>query len=1046
VFHSLKRVAVSFSAVLACYCVYALAAVPFIEPEIELPDVAITDSVAPNYVERQRQWLQTLFLTGDWELTSPKILETPSCILLVKSYKNLPDGKMELRPCTAIFLSEDPTLSVEEQRRQAIVMRASEGAILEFDAGSDLRQARIGKLIGGRLIGPVTIRSDYKEPGPHDDLLVHTSDVELNQQIVYTARPIDFQLGPNRGRGKRMQIDLASAGQSGFRGMKSLELLQEVEVRLEPGNADVFPGNRPEQETRTGSRKQAPVEVRCRGPFRFDFEAHVATFREQVDVTRMNAVGPSDQLTCELLSILFDEQSNASATPGESPTSSLQPKRIDATGNPVIVRAPSNEMQGRGQQLEYDIATGGATFRGTQDVLLRQGHREIRARQVYGRPDETGQLGEFRAQGAGQVRGTAPDGPNQAFDATWTRSLNFRRHEGQQVLSVEGTAVVNLTGQGALHADEIHVWFNDAPKGAGQGGTSLSPDRMLAMGHVKIDSPQMTGNVNQMQAWFEPAVAPPPPQAKLVSARIERQEPPPPRVVEELPAPVMPTPTPLPPTEQSQPAVARPQAGPQQPSAAPPAVIAPAAPPAATPLPPAQRFHIEGDRLRMRMRTYGQQTELSEAIVDDRVKLRELPSATAQQEGPLLVTGDQLHLVSARPGDEIVTVYGRPAYVEARKLTLSSAAIKLNRGTNHLKTDASGVMTLPPGQGVEGMANNSSEPTEVTWQGLMTFDGRVARFEKDVLVKRQWQQLRTAILDVLFSRQINFSETKESGPSPRRDPGQGGSSDIDRIICRNGVWLENRTVKDARLETMDRLEMSEMTIVEATGDMIGVGPGSVTSWRLGGGDVMPGQANAPVPPAQSAIPEGEKKDDAITYLNVLFQRQMKGNLRRHDMRFEGQVRSLYGPVPRWDATLDPDHPEGWGTRGMQLSCDRMTVTELPQVARDKANYELEADGNTLVEGTAFTARAARLTFAQSKDLLVLEGNGRTNARLYRQRQPGAPPSQAEARKIFYWPSTNRAKIDDATFIDLSEMPIGPATKATKPADRGAAAPAGMRNR
>ncbi len=209
-----------------------------------------------------------------------------------------------------------------------------------------------------------------------------------------------------------MQIDLASAGESGFRGMKSLELLQEVEVRLEPGNADVFPGNRPEQETRTGSRKQAPVEVRCRGPFRFDFEANVATFREQVDVTRMNAVGPSDQLTCELLSILFDEQSNASPTPGQSPTSSLQPKRIDATGNPVIVRAPSNEMQGRGQQLEYDIASGGATFRGTQDVLLRQGHREIRARQVYGRPDETGQLGEFRAR----------CGPGARHGARWPQS------------------------------------------------------------------------------------------------------------------------------------------------------------------------------------------------------------------------------------------------------------------------------------------------------------------------------------------------------------------------------------------------------------------------------------------------------------------------------------------------------------------------------------------------------------------------------------------------------------------------------------------------
>jgi hypothetical protein len=107
-----------------------------------------------------------------------------------------------------------------------------------------------------------------------------------------------------------------------------------------------------------------------------------------------------------------------------------------------------------------------------------------------------------------------------------------------------------------------------------------------------------------------------------------------------------------------------------------------------------------------------------------------------------------------------------------------------------------------------------------------------------------------------------------------------------------------------------------------------------------------------------------------------------------------------------------------------MTSDRLAVAEVPSIAIDEHTYELEATGNTLVENTAYTARAARLTYAQAKDLLVLEGDGRTDARLFRQQRLGAKPEEAAARKILFWPSTNRVSVDSARFLDLTTPPSG----------------------
>ena len=84
---------------------------------------------------------------------------------------------------------------------------------------------------------------------------------------------------------------------------------------------------------------------------------------------------------------------------------------------------------------------------------------------------------------------------------------------------------------------------------------------------------------------------------------------------------------------------------------------------------------------------------------------------------------------------------------------------------------------------------------------------------------------------------------------------------------------------------------------------------------------------------------------------------------------------------------------------------------------DRRSIELEAAGNAIVEGATkdgrFTARAIRMTYAEAKGLLVLEGDGRSDATLYRQQRLGAAPGEVSAQRILYWPETRQLKLEGA---------------------------------
>ena len=427
-----KRVSTSFFLMLGIYALYAVAIVPFIEPTADprpqLDEDPAALEHAQNVVELQRQALTPWFSPGDWELSSPKVFESPRGKLLLRDYEQLDDGRLSIRPCTMIFLSEDPSDSEADRNRKAVILQAPEGAILKFDTPVDLKQGKIGKLVGGTMIGPILIRSDQRLPGPQDDLHITTRDAELIGDRIVTPCPVDFRLGPNRGNGRELEIRLApsetpapNSPAPAFGGINSLTLKHDVRMRLHPGQADMFPGattaapdaaaNRAADSASAGAKENPPVDIACEGAFEFDVVRYTATFHEKVDVLRVNADGPSDQLTCELLAVFFEPVQSADAAAGQPAAPrggfpKLEPSRIEAEGDPVVIRSPSRGVQARGTRMEYDLKKNAGNLRGP-----------------------------------GWLRGTRPEerGP-RAVEATWTKLLEFGPVEGHQTAKLTGRA------------------------------------------------------------------------------------------------------------------------------------------------------------------------------------------------------------------------------------------------------------------------------------------------------------------------------------------------------------------------------------------------------------------------------------------------------------------------------------------------------------------------------------------------------------------------------------------------------------------------------
>lgn len=991
-----KRIIVTFASVIGLYWVYAFAAVPVIEPTVTHrmeSDATKADlDAARNAPEKQRQYLSHWFKEGDWELVSPKVIESPRGMLLFQEYETLKDGRLRIHPVTMIQVPEGQMPSEEERYRRAVVLQAPEGAILQFNSPVDLKQAKVGTLTGGSLVGPITIRSDQRELGPQDDLWIATRDVDLVGDRVISKSDVEFRMGPNAGRGTELEMHLAPAANGkpnpnapNFGGIHSFELKKHVRMSLQPGQADMFPGmaagtklSAAAAQVATGPlappppkpKESLPVEIQCDGVFRFDANPYKATFNEQVDVKRANTSGPYDQMTCKVLVVHFEPAAQAPATaaaaapvaePRKGTIPKLEPARIEATGNPVIIRSPSRRVQARGQKLDYNIKQNSGSL-----------------------------------TGPGWFKGGVPDGEmTRPLEASWAQKLSFGPDGDTQRLAVEGAAHVEVTGMGELNAAGIYLYLMEQPDPTPQapGRKKLVPVRLQATSSnaeqtaavqkrgkkslpgVHIKSPQLSGDVYLLQAWFkQPTVA---------------------EAAAAAPPPIAAGPTgPLAPRPAMTPSVygAHARSAPNGPQ-----------PPPAAAAPPPQHFHVEGQLLQLEA-IMGAQPQVSRVHIEGGVVLTETRVAEAGAR-PLIVRGDRLDVEETTPEQGKVWVAGQPAHVEAREISLNGIEIELDRGENVAQVHGAGQMTIAVMADLSGKSMETPQALELNWLGGMEFDGQEATFRDHVVGRLEDQRISSDTMRAFFDQRIVFTQ-----PAPQTQP------KISRVLCQGNVFLERRTLatETGQVATLERMKTESLSVEPITGNLAAAGPGWVRSVRVddGHGFALPGAPGAAPPPRGDAPLPGEPpKEKGLGFLGIHFEGSLTGNQRHQTMQFQDRVRCAYGPVKDWDTVLDPDEPDKLGANGAAMQCDGLQVVQAPAMPGRDASFQLDAAGNVRVEGQMYSARSESLTFDQEKDLLILKGNMRTAASLSRQERIGGPATQVMASRIMFWPKTNRTSLD-----------------------------------
>ncbi len=1025
-----RRIAGSLAVVLIAYWAYALLAVPWIEPPAELPgqrpppgrEIARPPG---DEVNPQTDAIRPLFPPDTWELKDPTILESNRAKLIFQQYRNFPDGRIEIHPCTIVFLYDGPAEDEAQRLRQSIILEAPGGAVLQFDPPLDLSRPKLGRLVGGQLVGKVTIHSDWKEPGPQDDLLIVTRDVQLSEQTVSTPHPVDFRWGPHFGRGREMVIKLlggrpvpagtaaerwSEAAGPNIAGIESFELGHVERLHLELGQTMTTPA---------AKQDSAPVEIQCRGPFHFDVLRRVATFRDGVDVMKLNPSGPADQIACELLSLYFIGRGGASADPGSL---DLVAQRLEARGNPVVVTAPSRNLTARGPRIKYNLLDESIALDGAQEVFLQQGPNQIHARSLNYQPAGQGRLGRVTAEGPGWFRGQLADHAGQQLEAVWREQLRVFPDGQNHVIALTGGAELKSPGTGQLQAREIFFWLSEAPPVADGGPAHLRPDRMLARYDVHMNSPQLAGEVEQLEVQFEE-------RDQRSEIRDLRSEvgmqgrglggSPPSAPVEAAPSVGMAVELPSQPGLPSQPET------PSQPGAL-------------------QRFRVLGRLLRAHVLLGAEQPGVSHLLVEDGVRFLEEQSAAPDNQQPLQIFGDRLEVSEAAGANAVVTVTGRPARCEARGLGLTGSNIHLDRGTNRLWIDGPGQMDLPFSGGPPGQPPPG--PLTVRWRRGMTFDGQIATFEESVVAATPGdppqQRLQTETMTVQLQRLIRFSE-----PNAQEPP------EIEKIGCHGGVRMESRTFdQQGQQLTWDQLQVPELWVNVQSGKTEASGAGWLHSVRRGSANPLGGTAGGTagssgsggdaVGPANPAAPTPTAYQ--LICLHVNFQKSIQGTLPlRGDgsstavptgnrpllyLTFADRVRAAYAPVDRWDVTIPVDDPDRLGPQGMTAHCDQLSVAEAIVPAGVARSGELAAVGNAVVEGATltphgqFTARGNRISYDSGKGMLVLEGDGRRDAELLWRPQPGVEPDPVSAQKILYWPKTHGLRIERGRSLAIPQFP------------------------
>ncbi len=1014
------------------YLAYSMVINPIVQsPELSRNEDASNLPPAPppmQGIKMAERWLPS----QPWAADAKSVIRTDQAFIYFEDYELLDnDEAVRFTPFAMIWVDKDP----EPDKQPYTVV--SQSAYIKFAKKFDFKDPDPGRVIGGSLEGDVAIH------GP-DELKVSGRNFLFaeNAMQIWCDGQVKFHYGPHHGHGHGLQVHLIEdpvAKQEeklAVKGFRQVLLRRNVSMDLQFQGGSASAGLTREKND-DQSQKTTIVKVRSAGPFEFDVERNIATFRDEVRVYQPTAEEEYNSLESDRMTLFFESAEDASteevvAESGEESerfqglNSQLKFKRMQADGRQVVLRSERNQLTATMNRLDYDIDLRTAKLSANGTVRVLQRRSEMNAPEIELIHREGGEVDRVWCRGDGWLTNLEKNSDDVEFAAKWSDELRkYPDPAGElDIIELLGNVQVRQPKrQFGLASDVMRLWLEPQsrrsetqPGDVENPSERMQPKRLLALQNVAIVSPDLEGRTKRLEAFFEPFPAPGQPIPQL-----NAQASPP--IVPDAPGVMQPVKhADFANVPESEPVIQH---------------VAFRAEDTATPavsVDDENPIHLTADLLKVMILQgqSGRKSHISEAHAQNGVRVVQFREGP---EKPLTIDGNRLHVVNPPSGDpdgpnadedkndQIMTIFGTPAHVRDRGLLIEGKEIFLDRAKNQSAVRGKGLLQLPVKRSLDGQQLEQPMPLDIHWNEQMTFDGKQANFYGQVAAVLGDSNLHCAEMQVFLTERIDFStDRRQPGLENRTADGtQGETSNIELVVCKDNVQFDSYLYEDKKITEVRSGNFSEFRLNQTTGDTDATGPGWIKVWRRGNENRAALAPNAKVQANVAAA----KKRDGWDYLKIDFHGPTVGNINQRVQTFQDRVQVVYGPVERYPQTVDPDR---LATDAGLMQCDRLQFTQLedknaaPVDGKKKTTWvELFAEGNAIVEGRTFQGRADTITFDERKGKYVLHSKAPHHATIWRQERLGGPRSKMDAQRWEFVPANNtlkKLKSDGATGFEV----------------------------
>ncbi|MGL4420931.1 MAG: hypothetical protein ACRCZF_09735, partial [Gemmataceae bacterium] len=707
--------------------------------------------------------------------------------------------------------------------------------------------------------------------------------------------------------------------------------------------------------------KKALVRIRTLGPFRYDYESSVARFEvaartdpnvpNNVEVTRLNALGQRDYLVCQLLELELDGPLTQGGTTPPAPNAAVPARdrseglgfrAVRASGSSVYIFADAEQLEAYGTHLVYQTGLKDpkrprgsitqTTLTGAPLVAVRQ-RNKLEAGQekrpgrliltsfeptaVVGKPKPPSESHSF-IDGPGRVELFDSATGQTNLRAYWTTSLE----QGRDTVGKEDLDLFVFKGNGRfedpkgdfdLSGDTLRLWLKNSAAASPKGAQPL-PFRLQGVGHVaSISAHTIIKDADSLNVWFQDVVAPP--VVEPVPIKVATAVAPPAPVVVPTPSPMGKVAAPAPVVVAPVPVTEKPKTPPMTLSARAIEAWVSRYPTKATPKVPSTIKY-----------------ELDRARCEDRVLVTQPPKDATKNPNGTRIVGKTLNITHVNTGHvmNLVAVPGTLAEVHFENVHIAGPIVDIHQPNNTVDVTGNGWLQMPSSTDFNGQDLSKPADLMIQWTDRMKFRGerRLAEFVGQVQAEQKtvapivagqeptWSRAYALChrLEVGFDRPVYFNQLRPNGESaPPRDSKENPK--VETVVCHpapeDGDGLQGGpkpaapvVFADETFITRTGMHQKAQRIVARFLElktennrmaMVASGPGESRSLQLGAKDQAIPQTGTPAPAAPGKSPPGDElKLTVVRFVGKLRIKDQKGIFQQ--AVFEESVRVLNFPT------------------------------------------------------------------------------------------------------------------------------------------------------